>query len=193
MVHRISCFGKDIIIVNWIIVFTLAFEVVYIGIQASKGQASHYNQSNLTYAGLYVLMAIAASIDTLAVGYIGIKFWAGSILPLPGYYLWALKLGFLLFVIFSFEGFAMGARLAHSVGGSDGSPGIRFLNWSFTVGDLRIAHFIGMHALQVLPLLSWYLLKDSKLVLIIAIFYSFLAFFVLAQALRGISVFKLFV
>ncbi|MEL6558970.1 MAG: hypothetical protein AAFQ94_12350 [Bacteroidota bacterium] len=177
--------------VSWVIVITLGFEVVYIAWQAAKGQASHFNLSTPFYSFMFSLMAIAATVATIAIGYFGLRFFANSFPELPNYYLWALRCGFVIFVIFSFEGFLMGGRLAHTVGESDGGIGIPFLNWSTTAGDLRIAHFIGMHALQVLPILSYYLLKDVKLTMVLSVCYLLLAVFVLVQALGGNSLFKI--
>ena len=182
--------GKDLDICNWIIVLTLAFEVIYIAWQAGKGEASHYNQSTPFHAAMFTLMALAASIATLAIGYLGLKFFSGSCSQLELHYLWAIRLGFVLFVIFSFEGFVMGAQLSHTVGNEDGTRGLPFLNWSRSVGDLRVAHFIGMHALQVLPIVAWYLLKNVQLTVATACMYGILACFILFNSLRGNSIFE---
>ncbi|MEO1450200.1 MAG: hypothetical protein AAFV07_11770, partial [Bacteroidota bacterium] len=182
--------GRDIQLFNWLVVILLGFEVLYIGLQAGRGMLSHYNQTTPVYAGLYAAMAIAATIVSLATGYIAIKFFQDSMPELPAHYLWAIRLGLILFVIFSLEGFVMGSRLSHTIGGPDGGAGLPFLNWSRQFGDPRVAHFIGMHALQVLPLLSFYLLKDLRLTVGLAAAYTLVAFYVLIQAFQGIPFLK---
>jgi hypothetical protein len=170
---------------NWVIIITLGFEIIYIALQASKGQLSHFNLSTPLYATLYSLMAAAASIATLATAYIGLLFFGNEIQVLPDHYLWSIRLGIFLFVIFSFEGFVMGAKLKHTIGGPDGGEGLPLLNWSKKFGDPRVAHFIGMHALQVIPFLSFYFFKSTLLTFVLAIVYGLLALFTLFQALQG--------
>lgn len=175
---------------NWSVILLLGFEIVYIAIQASKGQLSHYNLSTPVYAALYSMMALAATLVTIYTAYVGLLFFTNDFPNLPNYYVWAIRLGILIFVLFSFEGFVMGSRLTHTIGGADGGKGLPLLNWSTKYGDPRIAHFIGMHALQVLPLLSYYLLKNTKATLFISLLYALLAIFTLRQALKGKPLFK---
>lgn len=175
---------------NLTVVLLWSFEIFYIAFQAGKGQLSHYNLSTRFYSILYTLMAIAATVVTIYTAYIGYLFFKSEFPGLPDYYLWAIRLGIILFVIFSFEGFAMGARLNHSVGGLNDNSNLFIVGWSKTVGDLRVSHFIGMHALQVLPLLSYYLLKNTKLTIALTVVYALLALFTLIQALQGRPFFK---
>ena len=170
---------------NWAFIATLGFEIVYIAIQAYRGQMSHFNFSSPFYQFLFMLMGFAAALITLWTGYIGILFFQADLSTLPDYYILSIRLGIILFVIFSFEGAVMGAKAQHTVGAPDGSPGIPLLNWSTQFGDLRIAHFMGMHALQVLPLLSWYVLKSTLAAAIAGTLYGLLAVYTLVLALKG--------
>ncbi|MCU0400658.1 MAG: hypothetical protein MUE75_06530 [Algoriphagus sp.] len=170
---------------NLVVIVLLSFEIVYIAVMASQGKMSHFNVSTPFYSAMYSLMAFAASAVTLYTAYIGLLFFTSEIMPLPDYYLWGIRLGILVFVIFSFEGFLMGSRLNHSVGLENDNSDLFVLGWSRLVGDLRVSHFIGMHALQILPLLSFFLLKSSRLTLIGGLLYLLLAGFTLKQALSG--------
>jgi len=175
---------------NWSVIILLGFEIFYIAFQASKGQLSHYNLSTPVYAALYSIMALAATLVTLYTAYVGILFFTNSFPELPNFYVWAIRLGIIIFVIFSFEGFAMGSRLNHSVGTLNDNSNWFIIGWSKTVGDLRVSHFIGMHALQVLPILSFYVLKNTKLTVGLSVVYGLLALLTLIQALQGRSLIK---
>lgn len=170
---------------NWSIIVLLGFEIAYIALQAGRGQLSHYNLSTPVYSVLFSMMALAASAVTIYTAYVGYLFFSNSFPELPTYYVWAIRLSIVLFVIFSFEGFAMGSRLSHTVGAPNDNSNLFILGWSKTFGDLRVAHFIGMHALQVLPILSFYFVKNTKLTIVVALVYGFLALLTLVQALKG--------
>ena len=90
---------------------------------------------------------------------------------------------------------------AHTVGVPDGGPGLPLLGWSTVAGDLRVPHFVGMHALQVLPIFALLLelaarrvprLADAtvrfRLVAIAAVSYLAVVGLVTWQALIGQSI-----
>jgi hypothetical protein len=185
--HYLSNFNTTFF--NWIVIILFGFELFYIILQASKGQLSHFNISTATYSMLYSLMGLAATIVTLYTAYIGLLFFTQSFPNLPNYYVWSIRLGILIFVVFSFEGALMGSRMNHSVGATNDNSNWFIVGWSKTVGDLRVSHFIGMHALQLLPLLSLYIFKNTKTTIIISLLYAALATTTLIQALNGKPIF----
>jgi hypothetical protein len=102
---------------------------------------------------------------------------------------WGIRLGLLLFIIFSLEGGLMVGLLKHTVGGPDGEPGLPLVNWSTEYGDLRIAHFIGIHSLQVLPLFGHYISKTKMQTILFSAAYFLLASALFLQAMKGIPLF----
>jgi hypothetical protein len=87
-------------------------------------------------------------------------------------------------------GLVMGS---HSVGETDETKRLPLTSWAKTGGDLRIAHFIGLHALQILPLIGFLFRKlrinynsGKWLIILIALSYLGLVLFTLIQALNGI-------
>lgn len=130
---------------------TLILEMVIIFAQAARGLRSHFNFTTIPDAILFQIMglAIAANVVTAAI----VLRW--TFRAAPSAYVWGVRLGLLLFVVFASAGGLMVRYLAHTVGAPDGGPGLPFFNWSTRAGDLRVAHFFGMHALQALPLLGF--------------------------------------
>ncbi len=137
---------------TWVVVGALAFELLCIAGQAARGQRSHFNVSSPLSTALSVAMGVAIVVMTWWTAYIALVFGQVPLPGLPSGYAWAIRLGIGLFVVFALQGGLMVSRQAHTVGG----PGLPVLHWSTRHGDLRVAHFLGMHALQVLPLLAWY-------------------------------------
>ncbi len=79
--------------------------------------------------------------------------------------------------------------MSHTVGSADGGEGLFFVNWSRQHGDLRAAHFFGMHALQILPVIGYYLCKTTRQVIIYSVLYFLMVVSLLVQALKGIPLF----
>lgn len=167
-------------------IFALSFEMLCIVSQAARGQLSHFNLHGTYNIIVFSLMGIIISIQTLFALYIGFLFFKLKAEEISSSVLWGIRLGIIVSSIFAFEGGLMGSRLSHTVGATDGSPGLPLLNWSSIAGDLRIAHFFGLHALQILPLFAAYVSpKNSGAVLAFSISYFLLASALFYNALLG--------
>jgi hypothetical protein len=136
------------------VALSMGVEIAVIFIQAGRGTTSHYNASSPLNDLLFGLMGIFILVNTVLT--IWALYLAWRYRPHgPAGYVWGLRLGLLVFLIGSVLGGFMIHANQHTVGAPDGGPGLPGLGWSTVAGDLRIAHFLGMHALQALPLLGW--------------------------------------
>lgn len=138
------------------IVFAMLVEMALITLQAARGVPSHFNNTSPFNAAVFAVMGLVILGNTALAAFVTLQFYRTRP-PLSAAYLWGIRLGLTLFVLASLEGFAMVGRMSHAVGVADGGPGLPFVNWSTEGGDLRVAHFIGLHALQVVPLAGYLL------------------------------------
>ncbi len=165
-------------ILGWTVALTFAAEWVGIVTQAARGTTSHFNISSTFDAALWGLMAVSIMILWVA------NFVIAGLLLLERFdnpaFAWSLRLGLIITIIGMGLGYLMTNPTAlqmaqwetgepvtivgaHSVGVPDGGEGLPFVNWSTQGGDLRIGHFIGMHALQVIPFLGWFVTRRRRL------------------------------
>jgi hypothetical protein len=174
---------------NSMAVIVFFFESFVITWQAANGRLSHFNSSNSFYLILYNIMGVAIVLLTLWTGYIGILFFRKKDWQIPMTYLWGIRLGILFFVVFALEGGIMGQLFKHTVGGTDDGKGLPLLNWNRQYGDLRVAHFLGMHTLQLFPLFGYYLATTTRSVIIFVGVYVLAVVVLLIEALLGLPLF----
>lgn len=142
--------------VSGCIAFAMTAEMVLIIMQSLRGVRSHFNHVTPFDDAVFSAMGGLIILNTAAAAYAAWLFFRRRV-SISGGYLAGVRLGLLIFILASLEGGLMVARDSHSVGVHDGGPGLPLVNWSTGAGDLRVAHFVGMHALQALPLLGWLL------------------------------------
>jgi len=140
--------------VSLIIGSAMTIEIVLISMQAARGVASHFNDSTPMDTAIYAVMGVTITISSIAVAYVLWRFVRNPPSLAPAY-LWGLRLGMFLFVVASIEGWVMVAYSGHGIGVENATAGLPLLNWNLTSGDLRVAHFVGLHALQILPLVGY--------------------------------------
>jgi hypothetical protein len=131
----------------WTLIATGGFEVVYITLQAALGEGSHYNVGDPFHATMYTLMGIGALVLTASQPVLAWQLYRHRDPSLTGAYRQAVLLGLVLtFVLGAGVGMALSA-IQPPTGAS-----LPLLGWSTVGGDLRPAHFFGIHAQQLLPL-----------------------------------------
>jgi hypothetical protein len=130
-----------------------SFEIIYITWQAGHGLASHFNHSSVFYEIMYALMGVGA-ISLVATGLpLAWEIWRRPADGLRADFAAAVVLGLILcFVLGGGFGIYMSQQPGHTVGPVGGHSPI--FGWNRAGGDLRIAHFLGIHAQQAIPILG---------------------------------------
>jgi hypothetical protein len=193
-------------VTGWVLTVVLVLEVGIIDVQAARGTTSHFNISSVPDGVLFTVMGAAIAV-----------LWFASIRvfvllmrqrfddPAWG---WALRLGMLITVLGSAAGGLMlrttpeqsaAHRLhqqvnlngGHTVGAPDGGAGLPGVGWSEDHGDLRIPHFFGLHAVQVIPFGAFLIgrrRRATQRVFVAAGSYLMFTGILTWQALRGESI-----
>jgi hypothetical protein len=188
--------------------WSLVFELVVIILQVVRGRASHFNLSTPLDSTLFGLMGMVIVLVFMAGLVVGALLLRQRLPAAVGAALrWGIGsalLGMgLAFLMTSIPSPAQAAAMqagqapaafgAHSVGVEDGGPGLPVVGWSTVGGDLRVAHFVGLHGLQVLPLIGLALArgtqladeKRARLLRVAGLGYIGLTLLLAWQALRG--------
>lgn len=185
----------------------MLFEVAAVALQAARGTTSHFNIATIADAVLFSLMGLAIAAQTLAsVAVAAVLFRQRFEDRAIGR---ALRAGMTITILGASLGGLMTARPteaqlaelkltgrlttagAHSVGGPDGGPGLPGVGWSTTHGDLRVPHFFGLHAIQVLPFIAFatrsrFGARRLSIVTASAVAYGVVFALLTAQALAGL-------
>jgi hypothetical protein len=202
-------------LVSSVTVTSFIVEMIVIIGQAARGTTSHFNLTTPFNAFLWFTMGVFIILVWTMNLLLGIVLLRQK-MPDQAF-AWSLRLGVLISAVGMAAAFFMvtptadqaasmagGYRPhfvgAHSVGTADGGPGLPVLGWSTVGGDLRAAHFVGLHALQVLPFLGWLLTRRkgilalltandrTALVCTCGLGYLGLVLLLVWQSLRGESV-----
>ncbi len=136
---------------SWAMIVIFIIEMAVIVGQPLRGTTSHFNSSNPFDGALFAAMGIAIAILTLIVAYVNLVFFRSDLSLQPAV-AWGLRLGLLVMLLGSIQGGYMATQGAHAVGVADGGAGLPLVNWSTEGGDLRVAHFLGLHGLQAIPI-----------------------------------------
>jgi hypothetical protein len=135
------------------LIASASFELLYIGLQAARGLDSHFNFSSVFHILMYALMGLAAVILTATTLPLA---WEIARRPRAGLsrdFTAAVATGLVLtFLLGAGLGGYMSQMPGHSVGAEGGR--VFFFGWNRSGGDLRVAHFLGIHAEQAIALLA---------------------------------------
>lgn len=177
LLQSIQGWPRLVRVVSWVVSAALFIELVLIVMQAVRGVRSHFNIGTALDAAVFSTMGTAiAALWVASIVVCVVLLRQRFIVPAWGA---SLKFGLLMAVVGAGLGWLMttpsAAQMAqmsagnihesgsHLVGLADGEGGkLPVVGWSTEAGDLRIGHFIGLHGMQILPLLGYFILRQNR-------------------------------
>jgi hypothetical protein len=161
-------------VLGWTLLLGFGIEMALIGLQAARGTTSHFNNATPFDAAVFRIMGLVIVGMWLLTAAVTVLLFRRRFAAPP--IVWGVRLGLLIGLL----GMAVAVLMtnptpeqsaslartgasaiigAHTVGAADGGPGLPIVGWSTVGGDLRVAHFFGIHAMQALPLLGLALVR----------------------------------
>ena len=178
--------------IGWIIAVLMFFENLLIFLQAIRGTRSHFNFDTLLDGAIFGWMGILVLLNTVMLVVLTALFvFRAADGPRP--WIWSIRIGLFILLLGSGVGGFMISNGGHSVGAEDGGPGLPVVHWNANAGDLRVAHLIGLHGIQVIPFVAFLLgrtrMNDRRQLAVIVAFsvgYALLGGLLFWQAIEGI-------
>lgn len=136
-------------VIVWVLIGSASFELAYITLQAGLGRGSHFNVGDAFHATMYSLMGAGALALTATQPALAWQLLRHADPRRAPAYRLAVVIGLVLT-------FVLGASVGVLLSGLQPpeSAALPVLGWSMAGGDLRPAHFLGIHAQQALPLVG---------------------------------------
>ena len=174
--------------VGWVLAAVFVAEMAYLILQAAQAQHSHFNDTTSFHTAMFSLMGLGAVVLIalpVVIAWCAKRNSAFGPATQSGIW-WGAIISFVLTVII---GGYLGGNGSHFVGNqSNPELALPFFGWSTEAGDLRPAHFLSLHALQVLPLIGlWADRTDQGIttIWVAGFIYSALTVALFIQALFG--------
>ncbi|MDM4766233.1 hypothetical protein [Pelomonas sp. SE-A7] len=138
--------GRAVRRLSWLLIASGSFEFGYILLKAAMGQGSHFNEVDTLHQVMYALMGLGALALTATQPALAWLLWRHPDPRQASGHRLAMLLGLTLT-------FALGAIVGVMLGNHrPPEGGLPVLGWVLSGGDLRPAHFVGIHAGQLLPM-----------------------------------------
>jgi hypothetical protein len=140
----------------WALCILLVLEIVYITYRAAMAEGSHFNESTIA-AVLYPLMGVAILIAVSIGAWFGVLILRSTEGGISANLRFAIGAGLLAGnILGGVSGAFISSLGSHWIGGvHNDAGGLLFFGWSRTGGDPRVAHFIGLHAMQAIPVIGY--------------------------------------